>query len=158
MSGTIRRVGIGIAAVVTAAAGLAAITESTAEADITNNGVTLVGDTFVVGQTYTVNASDGYCGDDMTPILLEDYVAIAQGTVTRCATASFQWTPKTAGPHRLGVQFTSHTTLGAVNVTVTTQSPTTTPPTTTPPTTSPNSGSANSIPVIGGLLSSLSAK
>ncbi|MGW4351779.1 hypothetical protein ACWELJ_06755 [Nocardia sp. NPDC004582] len=129
----------------------AVLAESPAMADVTVNNLTVSGASHYVGTTYQVS------GKGRVGTLLR-FVVIHNGTAEYHtltiqdgqSAASFTWTPADAGTYTFSadVQDGFYTgTEGPLDVTVSAA----------PPTTPAGTGSASSIPVIGGLLSSLSA-
>ncbi|MFE3754512.1 hypothetical protein ACFXO9_09420 [Nocardia tengchongensis] len=182
-----RRAGIGMAGFV-ALASVVGIGSPMASADTTGNGLTISGDTYYVNQTYTITAIDPAAatgtllssawfydnGPDNNPNPSPRMINQNASGQTLDAgiglipspsggprnpvndphnPATLTWTPTTTGSHTLlakicqVVQTPAGTceVVGPITVNVTTA-----------PTSS--TGSANSIPIIGPLLSSLSAK
>ncbi|MGW4351780.1 hypothetical protein ACWELJ_06760 [Nocardia sp. NPDC004582] len=163
----VTRIGRGLAVALAGLAislGAASVTTAPASADIVTvnmyGTITVPGDVHYANSTYTVILSDAGNGHYGAQVTLVDsvngsveasYDAIGASTATDASRLSFQWAPKTVGDHNMVVRYywptTGYTFQIPTQVSVTAA-----------PAQPGGTGSAGSIPVIGGLLSSLSAK
>ncbi|MVU83648.1 hypothetical protein GPX89_41220 [Nocardia sp. ET3-3] len=145
--------GLATAAAVAAVIAAPALTAPSALADITNGSTTLIGSNFTVGQSYTVNATIPVAPGATFYLIDQDVTGNTLNSTTKNPapnwSGSTQWTPKTAGTHQIWVEEDLNGTSEYISTIITNISVAAAPAST---------GSASSIPVIGGLLSSLSAK
>ncbi|RMI34257.1 hypothetical protein EBN03_07585 [Nocardia stercoris] len=139
-----------------AAAAAAVLVAPSAGADVAYDGVTLAGDSHYVNTAYTLTVNTAGVSNVLNVWIYDNNVGYippnngnAPGIVPVNNVATFQWIPTTTGAHHITATVMQiggpNAILGPIDVTVTT-APT------------GGTGSANSVPVIGQLLSSISAQ
>ncbi|WP_162958155.1 hypothetical protein [Nocardia yunnanensis] len=129
------------------------LTAPSASADITNGNSTLAGSNFTVGQSYTLSSTIPVAANATFILIDQDVTGNTLNSTTKTPisnwSGSTRWTPKTAGNHQIWVEEDINGTSQYISNIISDISVAAAPAST---------GSASSIPVIGSLLSSLSAK
>lgn len=145
--------GVAASAAVAAVIAGPALLAPSASADMTSNNATLAGSNFTVGQSYTYTSTIPVLANATFVLIDQDVTGNTLNSTTKTPVSNWsgstQWTPKTAGTHQIWLEEDLNGSSQYISAIITNISVAAAPAST---------GSASSIPIIGGLLSSLSAK